>query len=176
MSHDEVLLSKLLSEITSLNTQITNKSRLTELFKETGTFLYGFNPAAKVDREDYEKYVAFTHAVTEVLEEFGIRVTANGYSYITDAIMLIIDQNRLDIKLIDDVYPYIKSKNHLNSTSTVEHNIRNAIKSAYIRSKAENIPNRMYTLSKKPTNKSFLFTVTQEVCGKMRRELMDSSC
>ena len=169
------LFTKLLIELANLNQIISHKIRFTELIKGSGTFLFGFNPAAKVNREEYRRYIAFTNAITAVLYEFGICVKSNGYCYIVDAVMLIIDQNRLDIRLIDDVYPYIKQKYELNNIASIEHCIRNAIISAYKKSKKENIPNRMYSLPNKPTNKQFLLMVTQEVSSRMCEELMPAN-
>ena len=89
--------------------------------------------------------------------------------------MLIIDQKRLDIRLGDNVYPYIKSKYSLNSVAIVEHNIRNAIKSAYNRSLKGKTVSRMNRYDYKPTNKEFLITVTHDVCNRMYKELMQST-
>ena len=43
------------------------------------------------------------------------------------AVMLIIDQRSMDIKLNNDIYPYVADKYDFNKASTVEHNIRNAV-------------------------------------------------
>ena len=145
---------------------------MTELIKTSGLFMYGFNPEAKVDPDTYRKNIAFIRAITKVLEEFDINKKNNGYAYIIDAVMLIIDQNRLDIRLGDNVYPYIKSKYKLNNIAIVEHNIRNAIKSAFNRSRKGSCISRMSKYDYKPTNKEFLITVTHEVCSMMYNDLM----
>ena len=170
--YNNSIAAALLEELTKLNGLISVNSNMTELVRTSGLFICGFNPEAKVDPETYRRNVAFISAITKVLEEFDINKKNNGYAYIIDAVMIIIDQNRLDIRLGDNVYPYIKSKYSLNSIAIVEHNIRNAIKSAYNRSKKGNSISRMNSYEKKPTNKEFLITVTHEVSGIMYHELM----
>lgn len=138
---------------------------------KNGGFLFGVNPAAKVDRNTYRVYVSFINAITVVLKDFGICIKNNGYAYIIDAVMLIIDQNRLDIRLGSDIYPFIRIKYDLSSDAIVEHAIRNAIKSAYSRRHKDEGASRMLNYNKKPTNKQFLLTVTHEVCRKMCSDL-----
>lgn len=170
--YNNSIAAALLDELTKLNGLISVNSSMIELVKTSGLFLYGINPAVKVDSETYRKNVAFISSITKVLEEFDINKKNNGYAYIIDAVMLIIDQNRLDIRLCDNVYPYIKGKYNLNSVAIVEHNIRNAIKSAYNRSQKGISISRMNKYDYKPTNKEFLITVTHEVCNRMYKELM----
>lgn len=170
--YNNSIAAAILEELTRLNGLISVHSNMTEIVKTSGLFLYGLNPAAKVDSETYRKNVAFMTAITKVLEEFDINKKNNGYAYIIDAVMLIIDQNRLDIRLGDNVYPYIKRKYNLNSVAIVEHNIRNAIKSAYKRSQKGISVSRMNKYDYKPTNKEFLITVTHDVCSRMYNELM----
>ena len=166
------IAAALLDELTKLNGLISVNSQMIEIVKTSGLFLYGINPAEKVDPDTYRKNIAFINAITKVLEEFDINKKNNGYAYIIDAVMLIIDQKRLDIRLGDNVYPYIKRKYNLNSVAVVEHNIRNAIKSAYNRSLKGISVSRMNRYGYKPTNKEFLITVTHEVCNMMYNDLM----
>lgn len=173
--YNNSIAAALLDELTKLNSLISVNTNMTDLVKTSGLFIYGFNPAEKVDSETYKKNIAFIKAVTKVLEEFDINKRNNGYAYIIDAVMLIIDQKRLDIRLGDNVYPYIKSKYSLNSIAIVEHNIRNAIKSAYNRSLKGKTVSRMNKYDYKPTNKEFLITVTHDVCNRMYKELMHST-
>ena len=140
-----------------------------------GSFLYGFNPAAKVDKRNYRRYVSFISSITEILKDFDINIRNKGYCYIVDAVMLIIDQNKLDIKLIDDVYPYIKRKYNLDNTAVIEHCIRNAINSAYQRRLRNPRKSRMNDYAKKPRNKEFLLMLTQEVTHKMCTDYLITS-
>ena len=112
-------------------------------------------------REDWDEMIWNTEAHT----------TQKDDAYIIDAVMLIIDQNRLDIRLGSDIYPFIRIKYDLSSDAIVEHAIRNAIKSAYSRRHKDEGASRMLNYNKKPTNKQFLLTVTHEVCRKMCSDL-----
>ena len=165
------LIINLLEEIRKLNDNISEINKRTDLSKSSFNYLYGLNVESKVESDAYKKYVAFKNNISDVLSEFGISVTNNGYLYIMDAVSIIIDQNNLDIKLRDDVYPYIKQKYCLKSASAVEHSIRNAIKSAWLRCRISDVICRMNTYEKKPTNKEFLYKVTQDVCRRMYSDL-----
>lgn len=172
ISNEKSIVSALLQELTKLNEQIDSNRNLSEIIKNSGIFLFGFNPMVKVDVNAYRKYVSFINAITHILDEFDINKRNNGYAYIIDAVMLIMDQNRLDIRLGDDVYPYIKEKYGLNSAALVEHNIRNAIKSSYLRHKKGKSISRMNLYNSKPTNKEFLVAVTHDVCRRMCSDLV----
>lgn len=162
----------LLYELKRLNDYIVESNMKYAFSKQSGVFLYGFNSQGMVSPEIYKRYTAFINAISAVLSEFGISMNNNGYSYIVDAVMLIIDQNRLDIKLRNDIYPYIKEKYSLNSSAAVEHSIRNAIRASFNKSKVNTEICRMNYYEKKPTNKEFLFIVTQDVCSRMCNEMM----
>lgn len=166
------LIKSLLEEIRILNERLRENNEKSDFSGPSCVFLYGFNARSKVEPEAYKRYVAFIDNISDVLREFGISVSNNGYSYIVDAVMLIMDQNNLDIKLVNDIYPYIKRKYRLSSESVVEHSIRNAIKSAYNRCLISKVVCRMQHYKKKPTNREFLYTVTQDVCSRMSAELM----
>ena len=140
-----------------------------------GSFLYGFNPAAKVDRKLYRRYVSFISAITEVLKDYDINIKNKGYAYIVDAVLFIMDQNKLDIRLNDDVYPLIRRKYNLKNTAIVEHCIRNAIKSAYLRCHRGPVNSRMKDHAKKPSNKQFILAITHEVTHKMCTDFLISS-
>lgn len=170
--NEKSVVTALLQELAKLNEQIDSNRNLSEIIKNSGIFLFGFNPSVKIDTDAYRKYVSFINAITKILEEFDINKRYNGYAYIIDAVMLIIDQNRLDIRLGDDVYPYIKEKYGLNSASLVEHNIRNAIKSSYVRYQKGKSISRMNLYNSKPTNKEFLVAVTHDVCRRMCKDLV----
>lgn len=168
------LIASLLNELKKLNKHISTNTKMTELIKTNGIFLYGFNPASKVEPDAYKKYVSFINAITHILEEFDINKRNNGYAYIVDAVMLIIDQNRMDLSLGKDIYPYIKIKYKLNSIAAVEHNIRNAIKSSFKRGQKGISESKMREYLHKPSNKDFIFTVAHEVCTRMCRDLVNA--
>ena len=171
---DRNMLMEILKELVQLNRQIIINSNLTDSFKLSNSFLYGFNPHGKTeDPDSYKKHASFTNAITEALKDFDISIKNNGYAYIIDAVKLIIDQNRLDLKMSDDVYPHIKSKYKLKSIGIVEHNIRNAIKSAYNRCHNLGLSNRMRHFKVKPSNKKFLLMLSDEVKSRMCRDYLD---
>lgn len=165
------LIKSLLEEIRKLNENLSDNNKKTEFSKQSCIFLYGFNSENKVETDLYKRHVAFINNVSAVLAEFGIPVSTNGYQYIVDAVSIIIDLNNLDIKLRNDVYPYIKQKYSLNSSEAVEHSIRNAIKAAWLRCAISTVVCRMNLYEKKPTNKEFLYLVTQDVCRRMSADL-----
>ena len=171
---DKTVVTSLLNELSMLNSHIGENRHMFDLFRHNGLFLFGFNLSPKIDPEAFKWYVSISITISHVLDEFDIKRKYNGYSFITDSIMLIIDLRRLDIVLGDDIYPHIRKKYKLSNKSLVEHNIRNAINTSYKRYKEGISASRMSMFSKKPTNKEFLFTVTHEVCNRMCMELLNS--
>ena len=168
-------INALIDELTTLNGHICGNRNMFELFKHNGLFLFGFNPESKVASDAYRRYISFITIITHVLEEFDIRKKYNGYAYMVDSVMLIMDQNKLDLRLCDDVYPYIRKKYNLSGIAVVEHSIRNAIKSSYNRYLNGTSNSRMQIFNKKPSNREFLMYVTQEVCRRMCIDLLDSN-
>ena len=86
-----------------------------------------------------------------------------GYTFMKDAICIITDLNRLDICLEKEVYPLIAKKYAITGTDTVEHGIRNALKSAEFKTNL---------LMPRPTNKLFLLMAAQEVNARLLKELI----
>ena len=68
----------------------------------------------------------------------------------------------MDVCFEKEVYSLIADKYDTGGTYTVEHNIRNALKSAYCRSE-------FFTV--KPTNKTFLLMAVQEVSDRLLKEM-----
>lgn len=139
-------------------------------------YLYGISPEGITSREEYERYVVFMKTITDMLNDFGIRISNNGYSFIIDAVMIIFDRRCLDLRLNNDVYPYIAYKYNYRNGSVIEHNIRNAINSAYVDNQKNPGSNRMAIFRKRPTNKEFLFYVTDGVCHKMSEAVLPPAC
>ncbi len=106
-------------------------------------------------------------------DENGINIKSQGYTFLRDAICIIIDRRCLDICLIKEVYPYIAEKHRVKSISKVEHSIRNALDAAYKKCRTE-YPDRdciLNTFERKPTNKKFLLIAVQEVSNRLLKEL-----
>ena len=80
-----------------------------------------------------------------------------------DAICIITDLERMDICLEKEVYPLIAKKYAVSGTDTVEHGIRNALKSAELKTDL---------LMPRPTNKLFLLMAAQEVNARLLKELI----
>ena len=140
-----------------------------------GAFMFGFNPETHVDSKAYRMYVSCIIAITEVLREYEINIKNKGYTYIVDSIMIILDLNKLDLRLSSEVYPFIRRKYRLNNSAAVEHAIRNAIKSAHSRCQRKSAKSSMKDHTKKPTNKQFLLVVTQEVVNRMHKDFLNSN-
>jgi hypothetical protein len=137
--------------------------------------LFGIMPAGSLRREEYAKYVIFMKSTVEVLKEFGIHTNNNGYSFMIDAVSIIMDMNTFDIKLNNDVYPLIAFKHDRRGCeSMISHDIRNAIGAAYSDNMREPGTNRMDMFAKRPGNKKFLFAVTEAVCKRIIEAMSES--
>ena len=142
--------------------------------KEPGrSYLFGAG-SHKLSREEYSRYVTFMNSITRKLNEFGIHINNNGYSYIIEAVMIIIDMKTLDIILRNDVYPYVALKHDYKRCSAIEHNIRNAIKSACLDYERNPGINNMGIFGKRPTNKQFLLYITECVYRDMCSEMISA--
>ncbi len=161
------LLNDLLRQMNELNNSISTASRRNKYVYNRASYLFCRNPRDRISKEEYRQYVAFSTAVTEILHDYGIDPGLSGYTYIEDAVMIILDLNTFDLRLNNDVYPYIAQKHRLGNIDIVEHNIRNAIKGAYMRNKDEPGSNQMFVFEKNPGNKKFLFHITELVYLKM---------
>lgn len=139
-------------------------------------YLFGYAAAGKTNKESYSRYIVFMNNITEVLNDFGIHISNNGYSYIIDSVMLIMDLKTLDLRLNSDVYPVIARKYNFERYTTVEHNIRNAIKSACLDNERSPGCNKMGIFGKRPSNKQFLLYVTEYVNRKMCEEMISLPC
>ncbi|MBQ3291770.1 MAG: hypothetical protein IJH43_05290 [Mogibacterium sp.] len=153
--------------------ELTSGSNPQSLFKQSErNYLFGFVPSARTNKESYNRYIVFMKAITEVLNDFGIHISNNGYSYIIDSVMLIMDLRTLDLRLKTDVYPVIARKYDFKKYTTIEHNIRNAIKSACLDNERHPGANKMDIFGRRPTNKQFLLYVTEYVSRKMCEEMI----
>lgn len=136
-------------------------------------FLFAVRINTAKKKDEYKMFAAFETAVSEVLEEYGIHRNNIGYTYMIEAVKIIVDVSSLDLQLNNDVYPLIASKYGLNGTSAVEHGIRNAICAAYRDYENHRGADRMKAFDRRPSNKSFLFRVTEDVCHRML-DIIDS--
>ena len=160
-------LVDLINQLTEINKWLTldhsTRNEHPVKRKPTGEFLFDFDPSAAVTKEDYERYQAFYTPATEVLRKMGIRPEHTGYSYILDAVKIVIDRKTYEIRLKNDVYPLLSMKYRVRQSGSIEHGIRNAINAAYTDYMRDPGSNAMGVFLKRPTNKQFILYVAEAV-------------
>ena len=166
---DAKIMKDLVRELSELNSYI--KAGLVPFGREfiKGNYFYAFNPSTGTDKEMYEKNIKLLNTLYEILDENCINIKSEGYSFLKDAMCIITDRKSLDVCLCKEVYPYIAEKYEGKSVSKVEHDIRNALASAY-RKCRKKYPDRdciMNDLDEKPTNKQFLLIAVQEAGNRL---------
>ena len=127
-----------------------------------GNYFYAFNPSVENEKESYERNIRLLDTIYDVLNDYNINVKCKGYTFMKDAICIITDLKRMDICLEKEVYPLIAEKYDAAGTDTIEHGIRNALKTAEFSSDI---------LMPRPTNKLFLLMAAQEVSARLLKEL-----
>lgn len=137
-------------------------------------FLFGQDVTARPSGEEIATYIEFLKRSTEVLNDFGIHIGTNGYSYLIDALKIIIDGERYDVRMKTDVYPLIAVKRGIQRQDPVEHSIRNAINTAYEDNLKSPGCNRMDSFARKPTNKHFIIYAADVVYKKMCSSMMNN--
>ena len=166
---DAKIMKDLVRELSEFNSYI--KAGLVPFGREyiKGNYFYAFNPSTGTDKEMYEKNIKLLNTLYEILDENCINIKSEGYSFLKDAMCIITDMKSLDVCLCKEVDPYIAEKYEGKSVSKVEHDIRNALASAY-RKCRKKYPDRdciMNDLDEKPTNKQFLLIAVQEAGNRL---------
>ena len=140
-----------------------------------GNYFLAFNPSSRAEKELYTRNIRLIRTIFDVLDENCINITSQGYTFMKDAICIIIDKQMLDVCFIKEIYPYIADKYGIKGISTVEHSIRNAINAAYkaVRNKHPERSCIMNSFDRKPTNKKFLLRAVQEVSDRLLKELSE---
>ena len=138
-----------------------------------GLFMFGSDITAKPTVEELAAYYEFLNSSTSVLDEFGIHIGTNGYSYLIEALKIIIDRERYDVRMKTDVYPLIAAKQGIRRNDPIEHSIRNAITTAYNDNLKSPGCNRMSIFVKKPTNKNFIIFASDEVFRTLCRNMLE---
>lgn len=109
--------------------------------------------------------------VTSVIREVGIPAHIRGYSYLRDAILMVIDNMDLINAVTKSLYPTIAQK-YRTTPSRVERAIRHAIEVAWNRGNLEAIEEMFgYTVSRdkgKPTNAQFIAMVADRMRVNLR--------
>ena len=167
------IMKDLVKELNEFNTYV--KAGVSPFGREfmQGNYFYAFNPTMSTDKSLYQRNIKLMSTITEILDENCINIKSLGYTYLKDAICIVIDRRCLDVCMVKEIYPYIAEKHRIKRVSKVEHSIRNALDSAY--SKCKNTyPDRdciLNSFDEKPTNKRFLLIAVQEVEDRLLKEL-----
>lgn len=167
------IMKDLVKELNEFNSYV--KAGVSPFGREfaKGNYFYAFNPTMSTDKSLYKKSIRLVTTITEILDENCINIKSFGYTYLKDAICIIIDRRSLDVCLVKEIYPYIAEKHSVKKVTKIEHSIRNALESAYIECKTK-YPDRdciLNSFDKKPTNKKFLLIAVQEVEDRLLKEL-----
>lgn len=104
--------------------------------------------------------------ITNIIHEVGVPAHIKGYSYLREAIIMVVEDMELLSAVTKELYPNIAKK--FNTTSSrVERAIRHAIEVAWSRGKTDAINNLFgYTVhseKKKPTNSEFVAVVADKL-------------
>ena len=139
---------------------------------QRGNYFYAFCPSRYSENDNYSMNIRLLHAIYEILDDYMISKSTHGYTYIMDAVCIIIDLRTLDVCLIKDVYPLIAIKHRIRDISSIEHDIRNSINAAFRASESGCSGNTglLKYYSKKPGNKTLLLDTVQKVGEKLIRE------
>lgn len=100
----------------------------------------------------------------DMLHNFGIPSHVDGYYYMSEAIKIVIKQEK--IKITKDVYP-ILAINFNKKECCIERSIRHAIEIGWLRANIKSINDTFgYSLNidkDKPTNSEFIFTIANKI-------------
>ncbi len=104
--------------------------------------------------------------VKTLLLEIGIPANLKGYAYLSYAICVLVEQNKISGKITKELYPSVAMK--FNSTvSRVERGIRHAIDIAWCRGKIKNLNEifgiQLYSDYEKPTSCEFISLIADRV-------------
>ena len=112
-------------------------------------------------------------AIHDLLNECSVNIKSRGYTYIKDAVCIIIDHGTLDVCLSTDIYPHIARKHNISTIARIEHNMRNSIDAAYhlYMKQDDKCSPLMERFDSKPTVKEFLLHLKDEVDRRLYSEI-----
>ncbi|HSH34647.1 sporulation transcription factor Spo0A [Schnuerera sp.] len=114
--------------------------------------------------------------ITNVIHEIGVPAHIKGYSYLREAIFMVIQDMELLGAVTKELYPNI-AKKFKTTPSRVERAIRHAIEVAWTRGKVDTIDKIFgYTVNNnkgKPTNSEFIAMVADKL--RLEMEMMEGS-
>lgn len=104
--------------------------------------------------------------VTNIIHDIGIPAHLNGYRYIREAIIMVLNDWELIYKITKKLYPKIASK-FKTTPSKVERGIRHAIEVVWLKGKIETLQEIFgYTVSERkgrPTNSQFISMIADKL-------------
>lgn len=104
--------------------------------------------------------------VTNIIHDIGIPAHLNGYRYIREAIIMVLNDWELIYKITKKLYPKIACK-FKTTPSKVERGIRHAIEVAWLKGKIETLQEIFgYTVSERkgrPTNSQFISMIADKL-------------
>lgn len=142
---------------------------------QDSSFFFNFELNSSAEHKDYRKYHDFMDRVTFVLNDYGIHIGSNGYSYLVEAVKIMADRGRYDVRMKTDIYPRIAEKYRIRNQGAVEHSIRNAINAAYDDYVRNPACNRMGVFGVKPKNKQFIIHVADRVLKSIYESLTETA-
>jgi len=162
--HESQLIKDLVREISEIGRHFSSRRH---------ALTYAFDPSGREDKEAYHHNMKLMTTIHDILNECSVNIKSRGYTYIKDALCIIIDHGTLDICLSTDIYPHIAKKHNISVMNRIEHNIRNSIDAAY-RLHMKNEEKRsafMDRFDSKPTVKEFLLHLKDEVDRRLYSEI-----
>ena len=170
---DSKLIDYLISQLAEIKEYIIKENTKKGADESRGNYFYAFNPAVKEDWDSYSHNIRLISVIYDVLNEFGISRKRLGYTYIKDAVCIIIDIKSFDVCLNNEIYPVIAKKYRIKDKSRIEHDIRNCIDAAYYSSLNQGEDQHFWKsgFTSRPTNKTFILHIAQEVSKRMLEEL-----
>lgn len=110
--------------------------------------------------------VKVTEKITKLLQALGVPAQLNGYSYLREAICLVVENPEEITAVTKQIYPAI-AKKHGASAASVERAIRHAIEVSWTRGNVEEMDRIFgYTISNdkgKPTNSEYIAMIADHI-------------
>ena len=179
MDKDTSILTGIMEQLKELNEKLDEDP--SERLRKSSVsshrpLLFGFTSGDSASGDEYRRYYAYLDQITEILNSFGIHIGNSGYSYLIDAVKIIIDMENCDVRMKSDVYPLISARYRLRNPAIVEHSIRNAINTAYGDYLRDPGCNNMGEFRRKPTNKQFIIYAADNAVRNMFESMSRDAC
>lgn len=104
--------------------------------------------------------------VKKVLRRLGVSTKLKGYQFVTDSIMLVVENPKNYERVSVDIYPLVAQKNQ-TTAKAVERNIRHAIELSCLRGNVDEINelfgNTIDSRRGRPTNNEFITIIADRI-------------